>query len=100
VYGIGYSGTGVGQTVLGGKILASTVLERNDEWSNTRLNQGPVLLYPPDPVKFFGGLFVRGVLTKREEGEEDGIAPSGFTKAVSKLAYPTLPHRLDRSRDH
>ena len=98
VYGVGYSGTGVSQTVLGGKILASTVLERDDRWANCQLNKGPVLLYPPDPVKYFGGLFVRGMLTKREEGEEDGVAPSPITKAISKLAYPTLPWRLDRSK--
>ena len=98
VYGVGYSGTGVAQTVLGGKILASTVLERNDEWQNTRLNQGPVILYPPDPVKFFGGIFVRGVLTKREEGEENGVAANALTRAISKIAYPTLPRHLDRSR--
>jgi len=97
-YGVGYSGTGVAQTVLGGKILASTVLERNDEWQNTRLNQGPVILYPPDPIKFFGGIFVRGVLTKREEGEENGVAAGLLTKVISKLAHPTLPRHLDRSK--
>jgi hypothetical protein len=69
-----------------------------DEYSSSRLNQGPVLLYPPDPVRFFGGIAVRAVLTYREEGEEDGIAPHPFIKAVSKLAYPTLPRRLDRSK--
>ncbi|HQY30599.1 MAG TPA: FAD-binding oxidoreductase, partial [Thermomicrobiales bacterium] len=94
MYGIGYSGTGVSQTVLGGKILASTALERRDEWSTTRLNQGPLILYPPDPIKFFGGIFVRRVLTQREEGEEDGIAPSRLAVEISKLAYPTLPRAI------
>lgn len=98
VYGIGYSGSGVSQTVLGGKILASTVLERNDRYQNVQLNKGPVILYPPDPVKFFGGLFVRSVLTKREEGEEDNIRPRRPTVWISKLAYPTLPWNVERRR--
>ncbi|HYP59964.1 MAG TPA: FAD-dependent oxidoreductase [Thermomicrobiales bacterium] len=97
-YGVGYSGSGVGQSVVGGKILASTALDRVDEWSTSRLNQGSVILYPPDPVKFFAGIAVRGVLTHREEGEEDGRAPHPVVKAISKLAYPTLPKRLDRSK--
>jgi glycine/D-amino acid oxidase-like deaminating enzyme len=97
-YGVGYSGSGVGQSVVGGKILASTALDRVDEWSTSRLNQGSVILYPPDPIKFFAGIAVRGVLTHREEGEEDGRAPRPIVKSISKLAYPTLPRGLDRSK--
>jgi len=97
-YGVGYSGTGVGQSVIGGKILASTALDRVDEWSTSRLNEGHVLLYPPDPVRFFGGIAVRAAVTKREEGEEDGIAPHSLVKKLSQLAYPALPRGLDRSR--
>ncbi|MDQ2682005.1 MAG: FAD-binding oxidoreductase, partial [Chloroflexota bacterium] len=97
-YGVGYSGTGVGQSVIGGKILASTALERVDQWSSSRLNQGPVLLYPPDPIRFFGGLAVRKALTVKEESEEDGKAAHPAVAALAKLAYPTLPRGLDRSK--
>ena len=97
-YGVGYSGTGVGQSVIGGKILASTALERIDEWSSSRLNQGSVLRYPPDPIRFFGGIGVRAALTRREESEEDGRVPHPLLKAISQFAYPTLPRGLDRSR--
>jgi hypothetical protein len=98
LYGIGYSGTGVAQTLLGGKILASTALDYVDEWSTTRLNQGPVILYPPDPVRFFAGVAIRQVLTRKEEGEEDGIEPSSLASKIASLAYPTLPAGLDRSQ--
>jgi glycine/D-amino acid oxidase-like deaminating enzyme len=94
-YGVGYSGTGVGQSVIGGKILASTALDRVDEWSTSRLNQGHVLLYPPDPIRYFGGLAVRAALTRREEGEEAGKPAHPLLKRVSELAYPTLPRRLE-----
>lgn len=95
-YGIGYSGTGVAQSVMGGKILASSALERVDEWSSSRLNQGPVIRYPPDPARFFGGLAVRSILARTEEQEENGIVPAGWAKRVSKLAYPYVPRRADR----
>ncbi len=98
VYGVGYSGTGVAPSVVGGKILASTVLERDDDWSRTRLNQGPVILYPPEPIKFFAGIGVRAVLTRKEEGEEDGIKPNAVTRWVASLADPRLPRGLDRSK--
>lgn len=97
-YGVGYSGTGVGQSVIGGKILASTALDRVDEWSSSRLNMGHVLLYPPDPVRFFGGIAVRAALTRREEGEEDGRVAHPLVNRLSQLAYPTLPRGLDRSK--
>jgi hypothetical protein len=57
-----------------------------------------VLLYPPEPIRFFGGLAVRAALTKREEGEEDGKAAHPVLKKLSQLAYPTLPRKLDRSQ--
>lgn len=98
LYGIGYSGTGVAPSVIGGKILASTALDRVDEWSSTRINQGPVILYPPDPIRFFAGVGIREVLTRREEGEEDGIVASDLVKKISSLAYPTVPRGLDRSK--
>jgi hypothetical protein len=98
LYGVGYSGTGVAPSVVGGKILASTALERDDDWSRTRLNQGPVLLYPPEPVKFFAGIGVRSFLVRKEEGEEDGVKAGALTSALASLAYPTLPRGLDRSK--
>lgn len=96
LYGIGYSGTGVAQSRLGANILASTALERVDEWSTSRLNRGALHRYPPDPIRFFGGLAVRQVLTRKEEDEEDGIPAGGLATAIASLAYPSLPRSLTR----
>ena len=46
LYGVGYSGTGVGPSYLGGRILASTALERHDEWQDSPINRGPRSLDP------------------------------------------------------
>ena len=96
-YGIGYSGTGVAQSLMGGKILASTVLERRDEWSESRLNQGPLALYPPDPVRFFAGLGVRAAVSHCEAEEERGIKPNPLLKTVSRIAYPYVPRSVAKA---
>jgi hypothetical protein len=94
LYGAGYSGTGVAPSLLGGKILASSVLDRSDEWSTTRLNQGWLLLYPPDPIRFFGGLVVRSTVYRKEEREQRGQASPEIVRKIASLASPKLPRRL------
>ncbi len=91
LYGVGYSGTGVAPSVIGGRILASSALDRVDEWSSCRLNTGPKILYPPEPARFFGGLVVREAVLRKEEGEEDGHAPGKLTKSLASLAEARIP---------
>jgi glycine/D-amino acid oxidase-like deaminating enzyme len=92
LYGVGYSGTGVAPSLVGGRILASTALDRTDEWSTTPLNRGWLLLYPPDPIRFFGGLMVRSTVFRKEEGEQRGVAPRPIVRRVASLAHPRLPN--------
>lgn len=76
IYGVGYSGTGVAPTYVGGKILASTALERHDEWQDSPINRGPRSLYPYDPVRYFGGNLVRAAVLQ-EEADLNENCPSG-----------------------
>jgi glycine/D-amino acid oxidase-like deaminating enzyme len=92
-YGVGYSGTGVAPSVIGGRILASSVLERDDEWSRTRLNQGPAVLFPPEPARFFGGLLVREATRIKEENEERVEPTPTPVKALASLATARTPKR-------
>jgi glycine/D-amino acid oxidase-like deaminating enzyme len=50
--GLGYSGHGVTQTFVGGHILASTVLDADDEWSSLPVNRPETSKAPPEPVRF------------------------------------------------
>jgi glycine/D-amino acid oxidase-like deaminating enzyme len=50
--GLGYSGHGVVQTFLGGHILASTVLDVQDEWSTLAVNRPETAKAPPEPLRF------------------------------------------------
>ena len=66
IYGVGYSGNGVGPSYIGGRTLASTALELHDEWQDSPINRGPRSLYPPDPIRFFGGNLVRSAVLRKE----------------------------------
>jgi putative aminophosphonate oxidoreductase len=91
LYGVGYSGTGVAPSVIGGRILASSALDRVDEWSSCQLNTGPKILYPPEPARFFGGLIVREAVRRKEEGEEDGQSPNPLLGALASMAEARIP---------
>jgi glycine/D-amino acid oxidase-like deaminating enzyme len=90
-YGVGYSGTGVAPSLLGGRILASSLIERNDEWSNCRLNRGAAIHYPPEPIRYFGGLIVRAATRIKEENEERGATAHVAIRAVASLAPARTP---------
>jgi glycine/D-amino acid oxidase-like deaminating enzyme len=90
VYATGYSGNGVAPSVTLAKILASSALGIEDEWSTSPLNRGVPGRFPPEPLRFLGGLVVRAAV-RRKEGREDygrtcdpvtgalaGLAPQGF----------------------
>ncbi len=84
--GVGYSGSGVGQTWVGGHFLASRALGRRDEWTASALNRGPWALFPPDPARFFGGIAVRAAVHQRELDLYAGRTPNPAVDALAHLA--------------
>jgi glycine/D-amino acid oxidase-like deaminating enzyme len=86
LYGVGFSGNGVGQTLVGARILASSALGRDDEWSAAPLNRGPRSRFPPDPVRYAGGLLVRAAVRRKEAAEDRGVPAGPLTRAVAALA--------------
>jgi len=79
-YGLGYSGNGVGPSWIGGQVLASLALVRDDEWSSLPLVRRPPSL-PPEPLKRIGGGLVRAAILAYEEAEEAGRRPSLVARA-------------------
>jgi glycine/D-amino acid oxidase-like deaminating enzyme len=79
-YGLGYSGNGVGPSWIGGQVLASLALGRDDEWSSLPLVRRPPSL-PPEPLKRIGGGLVRAAILAYEEAEEAGRRPSLVARA-------------------
>src|SRR6185437_14711648 len=76
LYGVGWSGNGVGPSVVGGKVLASLALGRRDEWSENRLIDRTWERFPPEPVRYLGGHAVREAVIRKERAERSGRQPS------------------------
>ncbi|MGF1736878.1 FAD-dependent oxidoreductase [Photobacterium satsumensis] len=86
VYGLGYSGNGVAQTWIGGKILSSMVLEQQNEWTECGLVSGPRGHFPPEPIRWTGAMMVRNAIRRKEAAEDAGQSPSWFDKQLAKFA--------------
>jgi glycine/D-amino acid oxidase-like deaminating enzyme len=74
-YGLGYSGHGVGPSWLGGQILASLALGRDDEWTSLPLATRRVASLPPEPLKRLGGGLVRSSIMAVERAADQGRRP-------------------------
>jgi len=84
--GAGYSGNGVGPSALGGRILASLALGRDDEWSRCGLVRPPPRGMPPEPVRYLGGRIVRAAVARKERAEDGGRRPARIDRALARLA--------------
>jgi putative aminophosphonate oxidoreductase len=85
-YGVGWSGNGVGPSVVGGRILASLALGQDDEWSQCGLATASARSFPPEPIRFVGAHIVREAIIRKEDAEALEKRPSRLAVALSKLA--------------
>jgi len=86
VCGAGFSGNGVGPSVLGGRILSSLALGLDDEWSRCGLVREPPRGLPGEPVRYIGGNLVRGAVARKERAEDDGRRTGAIDRALARLA--------------
>jgi glycine/D-amino acid oxidase-like deaminating enzyme len=84
-YGLGYSGHGVGPSWLGGQILASLAVGREDEWTALPLAARRVPKLPPEPLKRLGGGLVRAAVIACEQAEEESRRPRLAARAAASL---------------
>lgn len=85
-YGIGWSGNGIGPSVIGGKILASLALEKNDYWAQYPLIGRKAASFPPEPIRFIGAHLVRAAVASREKSEIEDRKPSRLATWFSSFA--------------
>jgi glycine/D-amino acid oxidase-like deaminating enzyme len=85
VFGIGWSGNGVGPSVVGGRILAAMALGAGNEWSEHPFVGRSIGRFPPEPIKFVGAHLVRAAVAAKERAEMRDQAPPGW--AVRLAAY-------------
>jgi putative aminophosphonate oxidoreductase len=98
VYATGFSGNGVAPSLTVAKILASSALGRDDEWAGSALHCGVCGTFPPEPVRFVGGLVVRQAVRHKEGREDRGKRVDRVTKAVAGLAPQGFFRRIDGTR--
>ena len=87
-HGGGYSGHGVGPAWLGGQILASLALGRDDEWSASPLVRTPSAALPPEPLKRLGGGAIRAATLAVEAAQEQHRPGPPLARALA--AVPRL----------
>jgi putative aminophosphonate oxidoreductase len=103
VYGIGFSGNGVGPCHVAGHVLASLALGADDQWSACGLVSDRHDRFPVEPVRFAGSLAVRAAVDRKERAEDAGrrpdpvsrwlagFAPSGYFKVTNEEDRAAAP---------
>jgi len=99
--GLGFSGHGLTGTRLGGKILASLVLEADDEWSRLPVVGPPLTQLPPEPLRWplvqTTSWAYEASDRAHEQGRRPGVAPRVVVAAYG--AYAALGHAARGDRD-
>jgi glycine/D-amino acid oxidase-like deaminating enzyme len=81
-FGAGYTGNGVGPSWIGGRLLASIVLD--EPVASPLVRRDPVRL-PPEPLRTIGAALVRRALLAVDEAEAGGRRPSPAARAAAGL---------------
>lgn len=85
LYGVGWSGNGVGPSLIGGRILASLALGLDDQWSRFPLVDRAPALFPPEPARFAGAHIVREAVRRKERAEARGRKPNPLAVRIARL---------------
>jgi putative aminophosphonate oxidoreductase len=85
-YGLGYSGNGVVQSYLGGDILSSLVLSKDNEWTRSRMAKGPLGSFPPEPIRYVGANLVKRSVLRKELAEDNEKPAQWFDCQMAKFA--------------
>ena len=86
-YGFGYSGNGVGPSLIVGRILAAMATERADDAALAlplAIGRAP-RPFPPEPARYVGARLVREAAARRESMEERGEDPGRLLRELSRL---------------
>jgi glycine/D-amino acid oxidase-like deaminating enzyme len=95
--GLGYSGHGLSQTYIGGKILASTVLGMEDEWTTLAVNRPERMKVPPEPVRWIGVNAIARALERGDVREEAGKPRGALNELVGSIPNVVRDRLVARS---
>ncbi|HEU0234821.1 MAG TPA: FAD-binding oxidoreductase [Candidatus Limnocylindrales bacterium] len=94
--GLGFSGNGVGPSLVVGRALAAVAAAApvgtraaDDPWGSLPLVGALPRAFPPEPLRYLGARVIREAIVRRELAEEEGRRPGRVVAALSRL-----PRRL------
>lgn len=97
VFGIGWSGNGVGPSVVGGRILAAMALGTKGEWLEHPLVGRVIGRFPPEPLKFVGAHLVRAAVAAKERAESRDAKPPAWAVRLAAFAPAGLEDKMERN---
>jgi putative aminophosphonate oxidoreductase len=97
VYGVGWSGNGVGPSLLGGRILAALALAERDEWSTSPFVGERAGRFPPDPIRYSGAHVVRSAVVRMERAYAAGRDPRPWDTFLAGFAPAGIIPKNTRS---
>lgn len=85
LYAVGWSGNGVGPSLLGAKTVAGLALESDDDWTRSPLVDRNASRLPPEPIRYIGAHIVREAVRRKEAAELAGRRPTALARAFARL---------------
>jgi glycine/D-amino acid oxidase-like deaminating enzyme len=84
-YGMGFTGGGVGPCVLGGQILSSLVLGKQDEFTSLPLVGFQSKRFPPEPLLSVGARLTLEAILRTDDAWEAGRSGNPVLKMMARL---------------
>lgn len=94
-YGMGFTGGGVGPCILGGQILSSLALGRQDDFTSLPLVGFRSKRFPPEPLLHLGAKLTLEAILRTDDAWEAGRSGSRLLRALARL-----PRRLGYNLGH
>jgi glycine/D-amino acid oxidase-like deaminating enzyme len=88
-YAIGYTGHGVAQCHLGGRVLSALATDSEDEITSLPMVNRPPKRFPPEPLTALGTQLVQSAILRKDRLEDVGKQPGAVTRFLA-----SLPRRL------
>lgn len=85
-YGTGYSGDGIGPSLIGAQILAGLATRSNDGMTTSFLTKPPSSRgLPPEPFRYLGGQLVKTAMLRQDRRQDDEARIDLPTRLVSRI---------------
>jgi glycine/D-amino acid oxidase-like deaminating enzyme len=99
-YATGFSGNGVGPSVLLGRMVGRRALGVRDAYTENAITGGPPSYLPPEPARMLGGMVVRDAVRRAESAEERGERAGPVSDALRRLVWFTMPRAVEPRLRH